>query len=100
MRQERILGARSLQGDQGPIRKHVDLTIVRDVRTQVREIVVLRRGIDGDEEMGPQVGDHDVIHDAAGDVRQDGVALAPNPELDEIGGYKSLQRKSQLAHGS
>ncbi len=86
---------------QRAVEHRLDLAAVVEVGLQVREVLVLARGVDHHDEVirvvalaGP--GHHQVVEDAAGIVGEEGVALLPRREALEIRGAQPLQRARDL----
>ncbi len=85
-------GARSLQGDQRAVEQR-DLAGVADMLLQVREIGILAGGVDDDEEVVAEMGDHQVVENAAVVIGEETVALATFRETEDIDGNERFQRK-------
>ena len=82
---------RPLQREQRAVRVHLDRDAVQ-ARAQMREVVVLARGVDDQEQMVAGVGHQQVVEDAAAVVGEQGVAHGAGGEAGDVGGNERLQR--------
>ena len=89
-----IHGLWPLQCDQRPVRLRRQLHACRQVRSDLREIDLLARGIDDERQSGAFgiARNHQVVDDAAPGVQELGVADVPRLQAKEVAGHERLQR--------
>jgi hypothetical protein len=83
-----------LQGEQGALlEQRLHLATVADVLAQVGQVLVLAGGVDHQEQgVVTQVGDHQVVEDAALFVGEHGIALHAHRQVDDVHRHQAFQR--------
>ena len=85
-------GGGALQGEQGAVLVQVELHAGGEVGGDVGEVGVLAAGVDHQEQaLAAEVGDHQVVDDAAGLVGQQGVALAAGLQAEHVAGDQAFE---------
>ncbi len=69
---------------------------VADMLLQMREIGLLAGGVDDDEEMVVEMGDHQVVENAAVVVGEEAVALAAFGEAEDIDRHEAFERERRI----
>ncbi|MCY1424468.1 hypothetical protein D9M71_402150 [compost metagenome] len=84
---------RSLQGKQGAgFEQAVDGAAVADMPAQMGQVLLLAGGVDHQEQgVVTEVGDHQVVEDAAVGVGEHGVALHAHGQVDDIHRHQAFQ---------
>lgn len=82
-----------MQGEQGArFEQRLDLAAITDMLAQVRQVLLFAGGVDHQEQgVVTQVGDHQVVEDAALRVGEHGIALHAHRQVDDIDRYQRLQ---------
>jgi predicted pyridoxine 5'-phosphate oxidase superfamily flavin-nucleotide-binding protein len=85
-------GGGALQGEQGAVFEVGEGADVGEGSGDVWQIDGAAGGIDYQEEaLVAEIGDHEVVDDAASLVEQEGVALAAGLDADDVAGDKALE---------
>ncbi|MNE42448.1 hypothetical protein D3C80_1365740 [compost metagenome] len=100
-------GGRALQGQQGTFfEQRLNAALFANVLAQVRQVLILAGGVDHQEQfVVTQVGDHQVVEDAAVFIGEHRVALHAHWQVDDVDrhqGFQGLGRigtaQADLAH--
>ncbi|MGY3357744.1 hypothetical protein ACVWZK_004407 [Bradyrhizobium sp. GM0.4] len=83
---------RPLQRDQRAVSQLLDDAIVREIRAQMRLVLGLAGGVDDQEEVIAETGDHQIIQNPALGIGELGVALPARRDRHDILRHQPFQR--------
>jgi hypothetical protein len=84
-------GGRALQRDQRPVVQYIDRDTRGQMRPQMGDVGVLAGRIDDQKQVIPDIGDHQIVQNAARVIREHGVAHAARRETRDIARYQGLE---------
>ncbi len=88
-------GLRALQRDQG-MWQHGDLAGSGEVGVQVRLVSGFASRVDDHQQTVAEIGDHQVVQDAAGRVGEHAITLAIGLEAENVDGQQAFERPGRI----
>ena len=94
-------GCRTLQGEQGALfEQRRNGALIADVFLQMREILILARGVDHQEQLViAQIGNHQVVEDAAAFVGEHRITLHAHRQVDDVHRHQGFQGFGRIGTG-
>ena len=85
-----------MQREQGFLIEPRDLAGVRQMRAQMRLVGVLAGRVDDQRQMIAAIGDHQIVEDAAGRIREQRIALTILRDADNVSRHQLLERARRV----